>query len=81
MENIGRQRRAFFPGRFHNRAVVVARRTLQIGHPFHRAGSEMFLVADRARTILDHVRLVQIVFLRGAERRILLVAILAFEID
>ena len=81
MENVRRQRGAFLRRSVHDRAVVVARSAIQIGHAFHRPWPKMFLVADRTRAVLDHVRFVQIIFFRRSERRIFLVALLAFVID
>jgi len=54
---------------------------LDIGNLFHRSRPEMFLMANRAGPVLDHVRLVQIVFFLRPEGRILLVTRLAPEID
>src|ERR1043165_1731622 len=65
----------------HDTGVVVTGGAMQVRYAFHRSGPEMFLVTNRAGTIFDHVRLVQIVFFRRAERRMLLMAILALAID
>ena len=81
MKHGGRQGRPFLRRRFHHAAVVVTGSALQIGHPLHRARPEMFLMADRAGPVFDHVRLVQIVFFLRPERRVLLVALFALVID
>ena len=81
MECGRRQSRSLLRRRFHDAAIIVTRSALRIGHRFHRPRPEMFHVADGAGTIFDHVRFVQVVFLRRPERRIFFVALLAFVID
>src|SRR5205085_915936 len=82
MENGGRKLRPLLRGRFHHVAIVMTRSALRIRDPFHPGGAEMFLVADGAGAVLDHVRLVRIVFLfLLLEARIFLVAFLAPQID
>ena len=66
-----RRRRKFFSllrGRFHDVAVVVTGSAMQIRHRLHPSRPEVFLMADGTGTVLDHVRLVQIIFLHECPR-------------
>jgi hypothetical protein len=76
-----RQRRPFLRRRCHDAAVVMTGSALRIGHRFHRPRPEVFHMAKGAGTIFDHIRFVQVVLLCRAERRVSLVALLAFVID